>query len=102
MTTNMTNLQTQADKILLKNYSPAAVLVNAAGDIPYINGRTGKYLEPAAGKANWNIHVMAREPLQHQLDRTQDNVIDGAVITFTDISEVKLLESELRKIKPTT
>ena len=68
MTTNISNLQTQADQILLQNYSPAAVLVNAAGDILYINGRTGKYLEPAAGKANWNIHVMAREELQHQLE----------------------------------
>jgi chemotaxis protein methyltransferase CheR/two-component system CheB/CheR fusion protein len=37
--------------------------VNAAGDIIYINGRTGKYLEASAGKANWNIHVMAREEL---------------------------------------
>ncbi|MGB5446706.1 MAG: chemotaxis protein CheB [Psychromonas sp.] len=68
MTTNMTNLQTQADQILLQHYSPAAVLVNTAGDILYINGRTGKYLEPAAGKANWNIHVMVREELQHQLE----------------------------------
>jgi chemotaxis methyl-accepting protein methylase/PAS domain-containing protein len=67
MTTNITNLQMQADQIILQSYSPAAVLVNAAGDIIYINGRTGKYLEPAAGKANWNIHVMAREELQHQL-----------------------------------
>ncbi|WP_415229040.1 chemotaxis protein CheB [Psychromonas sp.] len=69
MTKNISNLQTQADQILLQNYSPAAVLVNAAGDIIYINGRTGKYLEPAAGKANWNIHVMAREQLQHQLEQ---------------------------------
>jgi PAS domain S-box-containing protein len=68
MSTNITNLQTQADQIILQSYSPAAVLINADGDIIYINGRTGKYLEPAAGKANWNIHVMAQEGLQHQLD----------------------------------
>ena len=67
MHTNITNLQTQADKILLQNYAPAAVLINADGDILYINGRTGKYLEPAAGKANWNIHVMAHKELQHPL-----------------------------------
>jgi chemotaxis methyl-accepting protein methylase/Skp family chaperone for outer membrane proteins len=67
MTTNIINLQTQADQILLRNYSPAAVLVNSVGDIIYINGRTGKYLEPAAGKANWNIYVMVREELQYQL-----------------------------------
>ena len=31
------------------------------GDIVYISGRTGKYLEPAAGKANWNFHAMVRD-----------------------------------------
>jgi PAS domain S-box-containing protein len=31
--------------------------------------------------------------------RTQDNMIDGVVMTFTDITEIKLLESELRKLK---
>jgi hypothetical protein len=42
-------------------YAPPAVLVNDKGDILYVSGRTGKYLEPAAGKANWNIFAMARE-----------------------------------------
>ena len=37
------------------------------GDILYISGRTGKYLEPAAGKANWNIFAMAREGLRFDL-----------------------------------
>jgi len=32
-----------------------------------VNGRTGRYLEPAAGKANWNVHVMAREGLRAPL-----------------------------------
>ncbi|HEY5975555.1 MAG TPA: PAS domain-containing protein, partial [Geobacteraceae bacterium] len=44
-----------------------AVLVNDKGDILYISGRTGKYLEPAAGKANWNIFAMAREGLRFEL-----------------------------------
>ncbi|MBT9475075.1 chemotaxis protein CheB, partial [Polaromonas sp.] len=61
------NLQALADQVLLQNFSPAAVLVTAEGDILYINGRTGKYLEPAAGKANWNIHAMAREGLRFEL-----------------------------------
>jgi chemotaxis protein methyltransferase CheR/two-component system CheB/CheR fusion protein len=68
MSKDIINLQTQADQILLQNYSPAAVLVNATGDIVYINGRTGKYLEASAGKANWNIHVMAREELLMHLN----------------------------------
>jgi len=61
------NLQLLADQVLLKRFSPPAVLVNERGDIVYISGRTGRYLEPAAGKANWNIHVMARPGLRTQL-----------------------------------
>lgn len=59
-----TNLQTAADFLLLQVYAPAAVVVNGSGDIVYISGRTGKYLEPSAGKANWNFHAMAREGLR--------------------------------------
>lgn len=61
------NLQTLADKMLLQHFSPPAVLTNDKGDILYISGRTGKYLEPAAGKANWNIFVMARQELRLEL-----------------------------------
>lgn len=61
------NLQTAADHVLLQVYAPAAVVLNSDGDIVYISGRTGKYLEPAAGKANWNFHAMAREGLRTPL-----------------------------------
>lgn len=61
------NLQILADRLLLQNYSPAAVIATHEGDILYINGHTGKYLEPAAGKANWNLYAMAREGLRHEL-----------------------------------
>ena len=61
------HLQALADQLLLQRFSPAAVLVNAAGDLIYINGRTGKYLEPAAGKVNWNIHAMARQELRQEI-----------------------------------
>ena len=61
------NLQSLADQLLLQHFSPPAVLVNDKGDILYLSGRTGKYLEPAAGKANWNIFAMAREGLRFDL-----------------------------------
>ncbi|MBP1752879.1 MAG: cheBR [Geobacteraceae bacterium] len=61
------NLQSLADQLLLQHFSPPAVLVNDKGDILYISGRTGKYLEPAAGKANWNIFAMARDGLRFDL-----------------------------------
>jgi two-component system CheB/CheR fusion protein len=65
--TRFANFQLLADQVLLQEFSPPAVLVNPQGDIVYISGRTGKYLEPAAGKANWNIHVMARPSIRTQL-----------------------------------
>ena len=61
------NIQTLADQILLQHFAPASVLVTDKGDILYITGRTGKYLEPVAGKANWNIHVMARDGIRNEL-----------------------------------
>jgi two-component system, chemotaxis family, CheB/CheR fusion protein len=61
------NIQTLADQLLLQRFAPASVLINGEGDILNITGRTGKYLEPAAGKANWNIYAMAREGLSNEL-----------------------------------
>ncbi len=55
------------DHLIQQNWAPAAVLVNANGDIVYFSGRTGKYLEPAAGETNINIHAMAREGLREAL-----------------------------------
>jgi two-component system CheB/CheR fusion protein len=58
------NLQAAADRVMLQQYTPAAVILNSSGDIVYISGHTGKYLEPAAGKANWNFHAMVRDSLR--------------------------------------
>lgn len=71
------NLQTLAEQILLQHFAPASVLINQDGDILFISGRTGKYLEPAAGKANWNIHAMARDGLRHELPGAFRKVIKG-------------------------
>jgi two-component system CheB/CheR fusion protein len=61
------NLQTLAEQLILQSYSPPSVLTNASGDILHIGGRTGQFLEPAAGKANWNIFAMARDGLRYEL-----------------------------------
>jgi two-component system CheB/CheR fusion protein len=61
------NLQSLADHLIQQRFSPPAVLTNNKGDILYINGKTGKYLEPSAGKANWNIFAMTREGLRFDL-----------------------------------
>lgn len=58
------SLKSATDEVLLQVHAPAAVLINKSGDIVYISGRTGKYLEPAAGKVNWNVHAMVREGIR--------------------------------------
>ena len=63
----LASLQSMADQLVLQRFSPPSVLVNDKGDILYVSGKTGKFLEPAAGKANWNIFAMAREGLRYDL-----------------------------------
>ena len=55
------------EKALLESYAPASALINELGDILYLHGRTGQYLEPAQGEAAMNILKMAREGLRRDL-----------------------------------
>jgi two-component system, chemotaxis family, CheB/CheR fusion protein len=81
------NLQIIAEKLLLQKYSPPAVLVNDKGDILYISGSTGKYLEPAAGKANWNIFAMLREGLRGEFSTAFKGVLRNK--TTAEIKNLK-------------
>ncbi len=65
--TSKSTLQGAAEQLLLRRFAPAAVLTDAKGDIVFISGRTGRYLEPAAGTTNWSIFAMAREGLRFEL-----------------------------------
>jgi two-component system CheB/CheR fusion protein len=64
-----TSVRQLAEGFLMKSYAPPSVLINEKGDIQYVHGRTGKYLEPAPGEANLNILDMAREGLRGELSR---------------------------------
>ena len=52
---------------LLQDHTPACVVADQQGEIAYIHGRTGRYLEPASGKAHMNVFDMAREGLKFPL-----------------------------------
>ena len=57
-----------AEKALLALTAPPSALVDAQGDILYLHGRTGMFLEPAPGEAGPNnILRMAREGLRREL-----------------------------------
>jgi two-component system CheB/CheR fusion protein len=53
------------EQALLRYVAPASALVHAGGDMVYLHGRTGMYLEPVAGEAGvQNILKMARDGLR--------------------------------------
>ncbi|PRQ08349.1 Sensor protein EvgS precursor [Enhygromyxa salina] len=53
----------QAETLLLANYAPAGVVIDAKGEIIHFRGRTGPYLEPPPGRPQNNLLKMAREGL---------------------------------------
>jgi two-component system CheB/CheR fusion protein len=61
-------LRELTEQALLQQLVQAGALVNAQGDIFYLHGRTGLYLEPAPGESGpSNILKMAREGLRRDL-----------------------------------
>ena len=61
-------LRELTEQTLLAQVAPVAALVNSYGDILYLHGRTGMFLEPAPGDAGINnILKMAREGLRVEL-----------------------------------
>ena len=64
------SLRELTEQTLLTQLSPVAALVNGQGDILYLHGRTGLYLEPTEGNAGINnILKMAREGLRPELTK---------------------------------
>ncbi len=63
------------EQALLQHLAAVAALVNAQGDILYLHGRSGMYLEPAPGEAGINnILKMAREGLRSSLAKSLHQV----------------------------
>ncbi len=65
---------------LLQSVAPASAIVNERGEILYVHGRTGQFLEPAQGRAAMNIFEMARPGLAAELR----NVIRHASLAADD------------------
>lgn len=75
---NKLPLRELTEQALLQQIAPVAALVNSHGNIFYLHGRTGTYLEPAPGEAGVNnILKMAREGLR----RTLTTSLHKAVLT---------------------
>jgi two-component system CheB/CheR fusion protein len=78
-----------AQRALLDCYGPPSVVVTSEGDILYVNGRTGKYLEPSSGKVNNNVFAMAREGLREELGTAINNAATRKTTVTTSGVRVK-------------
>jgi len=66
-TTSPVSIPHQIQELLVSRYAPAAVVVNSRGEVVYIYGQTGDYLQPPPGSPTNQLIEMAREGLRHDL-----------------------------------
>lgn len=64
---NDLEIQKEADRIVLHQYAPAGIVVDANLEILQFRGHTSPYLEPAPGRASLNLLRMAKEELRREL-----------------------------------
>ncbi|MEI6877231.1 MAG: CheR family methyltransferase, partial [Spirochaetota bacterium] len=75
------------EQALLDQVAPAAALVDGSGDILYLHGRTGMFLEPSSGEARMNIIRMSREGLKENMTTALHRARTGGVaVTVAGIS----------------
>ncbi|MGO9165420.1 MAG: CheR family methyltransferase, partial [Candidatus Sulfotelmatobacter sp.] len=60
-------VENEVEQLLIDRFVPASVVVNDQMDIVQFQGKTGPYLEPAAGHPTFNLSKMAREGLMVDL-----------------------------------
>jgi two-component system, chemotaxis family, CheB/CheR fusion protein len=84
------NVRELTEKLLLHDYAPACVLVNERGDILYVFGHTGKYLELPTGEINNNILFSARQGLRLELASALHKVANHGQMARYDGLHVKI------------
>jgi two-component system CheB/CheR fusion protein len=55
------------ERALLASHVPPSAIINDQGELIYLHGRTGPFLEPAPGEPSNNVFQMAREGLRLEL-----------------------------------
>ncbi|AOY87758.1 hypothetical protein BKP64_05990 [Marinobacter salinus] len=54
-------------KLLARKFAPGAILASERGDIFYLHGKAGSFLEPQEGRPHYNIFEMGRGSLTQEL-----------------------------------
>jgi two-component system CheB/CheR fusion protein len=83
------DIHSLAEKVILEDYAPPGVLVNAKFEIVHFMGKTDRYLETPIGKASFNILKMAREGLRFKLSTALHNAVRQKKTTQYDAVRIK-------------
>lgn len=98
-------LRELTERALLQLLDPVAALVARNGDILYLHGRTGKFLEPAPGESSLNILKMARAGLGRGLTTCLRKAATGQQPVVSPVLRVKSNGSHTRvqlTVRPVT
>jgi len=83
-------LQEITEHVLLRGFAPPGALVNEQGDILYVHGRAGMFLELAPGVAGINnVFKMARDGLRPGLSTTLHRAIESHKVEYCPGLQVK-------------
>jgi two-component system, chemotaxis family, CheB/CheR fusion protein len=66
-----------AQRALLERFAPASVLIERTGQVVWIHGSTGAYLEPPPGEPSRDLLAMARHGLRARLRHAVRQAIEG-------------------------
>jgi two-component system CheB/CheR fusion protein len=84
------------NKFLLDYYTPVSVLINETGEILYINGKTGKFLELNSGEALLNIFELIKEELRYMLRNAV--YMAGLQKTTITVNDIKVKEDSATRL----
>jgi two-component system CheB/CheR fusion protein len=102
------SVSSRIERVLLERFTPASVIVDRKGDVVYVHGHTGSYLQPPRGRPSNNLLLMAQEGLELDLaeamklcaetgeavHRARIEVTNDSGTSLVDFSVEKLTESE--------
>jgi two-component system CheB/CheR fusion protein len=74
---SITDVQRQADRLVLTHYSPNGIVINKNLEVLQFRGRTADYLEHAHGEASLHLLKMAREDILMELRALTQKAIRG-------------------------
>lgn len=83
------SLSRNVEGLLALQFAPPAVVVNDRGEVVYVHGRTGLFLEPASGPTRNQLLEMARPGLRAPLSQALERVTSGDCDHVSDEVEVQ-------------